>query len=180
MASFSAITGFLALVPIIRDVVRWLFGPKVQVQVGPYYPDLGNPYSVVLPGTPMAEGSSVLVEYGSIYAFLSLRLINHRTDRAERIIGCWVELRRRKLHFWWTRLVTAEAYVQQPGGQRNPLHQLLEPLGAPVTIPLEVRGTFDKTINVPKMSYLVLVLETVGPVRKLEHVLTTVTKAMHA
>lgn len=101
-----------------------------------------------------------------IWGIVQVRLINHRTDRKERIIGAQVALKRR--HWWLWRKTIAVAPGRYRGGakHRQPVSDIeLEPQSAPVEFELEFEQSFEDDPPYTKKMDLVLELDTVGPLR---------------
>jgi len=101
-----------------------------------------------------------------VQAYLDLQLINHRTDRPERIIECWAELRKNYFLFWNKTL--AQIPVTIPSGHSykdEPITDiLLEPLGKPKELVIRIGGTCKAIL--PKKSQLVSVFKMLGPIRR--------------
>jgi hypothetical protein len=95
-----------------------------------------------------------------------LRLLNHRTDRAERILGCYLEVKRSFLFFWRRTLLRVPVRgILSEGSQ--PVSLRLEPLSEPTIRHVMVAETvFGPPL--PKRRETYLVLEMVGPIRRLE------------
>ena len=82
----------LELLPFINKLIRRMLERGMEVEVSSHFKDMPQPN--VLAPIP-AEGLA-----GHVHGFLDVRLTNHRTNRPERIVGCWAELRKRHLFFW--------------------------------------------------------------------------------
>ena len=128
----------------------------MEVNVSPRWEDM-KPISVTPPGLP---GSG-------ISAYLTLKLINHRTDRLERIIGSWIELRQRHMILWNRTLAKVPFAVEsQSDSTPKPITDInLPQMGAPQTYLVEAAEGFGD-FKMPKKSELVIVFKMVGPMRK--------------
>lgn len=130
----------------------------MEVVIKAHYEDM-EPYSITAPSPE---------KIGGVYALLDLRLINHRTDRPERIIGCWVELRRHHLLLWHRTLAKIPVLTNSPTDWelKYPIKDIhLEPMGKPQDYVINILGDLQG-FAMPKRSELVLVFKMVGPVRK--------------
>lgn len=159
----------LELVPLIRKLIRWLLERQMEVIISPHFED-SKPYSVL---APIGEG------WGGVAAWLDLQLINHRTDRPERIIGCWAELRKNRALFWRKTLAEIPIkVVASPTLKRDmPITDiLLEPMCKPQTHVIKILGDL-KGFQMPRKSELVIVFRMVGPMRKYVRRLTKVRHA---
>ena len=141
----------------------------MEVTVKAYVEEDDKPYTVGAPDT-------VTGTPGLVSAILNLRLINHRSDRPERIIGCQAELKKRHLFFW--RRTLAVIQVDTPSstllGVSVPINNIfLEPMGEPQTLVIHIHGPLEN-IKMPRRSELVLVFQMVGPMRKYTYKLTDV------
>ena len=113
------------------------------------------------------------VQYGEnaiIFATIRLRLVNHRTDRKERITGACAALKTRFLWFWRRTIVTVPV-TARVGPSLEDL--LLEPQCSPVQLEAWIDGPTGNA-KLERTMELWLVLDMVGPIRKLERKLTTV------
>jgi len=136
-----------------------LLGFRMEVIIKPRYEDMGDPYCIVV----KPDGVS-----GWVSALLSLTLINHSRNNPERIIGCWVELRRRHLLFLHRTITLISVLTSSPNDYRlnYPIKDIyLEPTSKPQTMTIQIGGDFtcDK---MPKRSELVLVFKMVGLLRE--------------
>ena len=100
--------------------------------------------------------------YITIGAVFNLKLINHRTDRSERIVGCSLDLKKRYWLLWNKTIIS----IPVPGFSNLEL----SPLSAPVYIEVKVYRTFHVQ-QIPHRAKLVLKFKMVGPMRKYERVL---------
>jgi hypothetical protein len=138
--------------------MRWLLERRMEVIIKPHFGE-SESYSV---SAPTRERP------GSVAAWLDLQPINHRTDRPERIIGCWAELRKRRALFWRKTLATIPVIVlNSPTLKRdNPIEDiLLPPMDRPQTHTVRIMGNLNG-FQMPRKSELVLVFRMVGPIRK--------------
>ena len=104
-------------------------------------------------------------------ARFSLRLVNHRVDRPEVIIGARLRLKRKRMVFWSQTLSVI------PINDERFKYLRLEPQSKPEEIAIDVAG--DIPAILPKVTYLVLELEMVGPVRRMERKLTNHIERSH-
>ena len=166
MSIAAAISWFLDTVPFARGLWRWLWERQMEISVkGPTWRD----------GTEEEFKITVAVEETpgigddfdpSIFTHFTLRLLNHRTDRRERITAIRLEVKKPRLFFW--RETLARAPVHQRGTSRlvGPVITdiPLEPMSAPVQIQCVVQETFDRSFRekLPVKSEVWLVLDMVG------------------
>ena len=102
----------------------------------------------------------------SVSTFFGLRLVNHRTDRIERVIGCSLELRYRR---WLVRKRTLRTIPVRVGHDDRDWQEVeLPKQSSPTTIPLKSIEWFEDAPPPPRRYKLVLVLDMVGPVRRVE------------
>ena len=162
------ITG-LSVVPGFRGLLRWLLERDMEVVIEPTTkPSLGKPtFSVnVLRNT-------------EIYALFTVTFTNHRTDRKERVIECSVELKKRHWFFWRKTIgsvpvsVRASTFRHISRGPTSLDDLALEPQSSPAWVTLNATGTID-TVSLPRCMDLVVILRMVGPIRKIERLLTRV------
>lgn len=103
-----------------------------------------------------------------MHGLCTLRFVNHRTDRKERIIGASLALKRRRLLLWReTILVLPVRYCGLGSGKDDqPITDIeLEPQSAPVVVRVRLGTQIpDDSVYAKKME-MVLELETVGPMR---------------
>lgn len=163
----SAIDITFNAIPLIRGIWRWLLERNMEVIAKPHYEDMG--YFVYAPN--LVEGF-----HGSVSAILDLTIINHRTDRLERIIACWVELRKRRCFFWRTTLAKISVNTNSDSDYHldYPITNItLESMGKPYKRTIRLSGEL-KDFRMPRWSELVLIFKMVGPMRKYECRLDTV------
>ena len=103
-----------------------------------------------------------------ISVWIGLRMVNHRTDRPEHIVGCSVELKRRYLLLWHKTIVNIPVRVNH---DKTPWKEVfLEPMSRSHTVALNALSAFTN-IELPKRSDLFIVLDLVGPIKKMERLL---------
>lgn len=166
----SPIIGIIGLLfnamPIIQKVWQKYIGRTMEITIKAHYEDMGSPYTV----TVSEDGTSV-----GIYALLDLRLVNHSPNRAERIIECWAELRKR--YSLRHRVVARFPVLNKIPTDVLPAVALrnvyLEPISRPQTLLINIIGDC-KNIRMPKRSELIIVFKMVGPIRRLEYKLTNI------
>jgi hypothetical protein len=164
----SIIETIFGTLPLIRRIWRWLLERNMEIIAKPRYDDIG--YSIYAPD--LTKGLS-----GHVSAIIDLTLINHRTDRQERIIGCWGELRKRRWLFWRTTLakISVDTNSADDWHLKYPITNLvLDPMGQPYQCSAQLSGELSG-FKMPRWSELVLVFKMVGPMRRKEHRLDTVT-----
>ena len=111
-----------------------------------------------------------------VAAWLDLRLINHRTDRPERVIGCWAELRRNRALFWKKTLAKIPiTVVASPTLKRDmPINDiLLPPMDKPQTHVIRILEDLQG-FQMPRKSELVIVFRMIGPMRRYVRRLTKI------
>jgi len=141
----------------------------MEVSVNPHYEDMQPTYSVSAPAPSIGKS-------GGVFALLDLQLINHSTDRPERIIGCWAELRKRHLLLWRRTLAKIPIKTQSPTDYKleYPVKDIyLEPMGKPQIHVINIIGSFQD-FEMPRRAELVMVLKMVGPMRRYVHKLTDI------
>ena len=110
-------------------------------------------------------------KHGSFHARFQLRLVNHSTSTPQRIVGCHVNLKRSHCLFWRKTITSALVMTEHP--DRPITDILLQPLSSPLEMDVWVHGNTGD-IALPHKSWLVLVLDMVGPIRKIERELSRV------
>ncbi len=75
--------------PPIRWVLQRLLEFELEVIVKAHYENMGNPYRIHVKPDGKSGWISTL--------YLDLTLVNHSRNNAQRIIGCWAELRSHRL-----------------------------------------------------------------------------------
>ena len=156
----------MELVPLIRKFMRWLLERQMEVMISPHFED-SKPYSVSVIAGQRRVG---------VAAWLDLQFINHRTDRPERIIGCWAELRQNRALFWKRTLgvVPVKVMISPTLKHDTPITDIvLAPMCKPQTHVIQILGDL-KGFQMPRKSELVIVFRMVGPIRKCVRRLTTV------
>ena len=161
-------------VPPLRAIWRRVMEGHLEVDVLPTPPDTEPSFTVSGGGrdVPPTWG---LVPAG-LYATFRLRLLSHRTDRPERVIGCSLAVKRRRLRFWRQTLLEVPMVRRSDYGAVN---VRLDPLSGPTEIDLVVQDESpDSSLIIPAEQLngteIVLVLAMVGPIRKLERKLRDV------
>jgi len=162
---------FFNATPVVRRIWRWLLERQMEVSViGPMF--LGQRENITLSVAIEEPPEGEIKMPPSIVARFALRLVNHRAERKERIIGASLALKKRRLFFWRDSLITIPVHQQ---GQRTligpPISNIeLAPLCAPVEVQCVAFHTMDESIRqqAPRRFEMCLVLEMVGPIRRLE------------
>jgi len=95
-----------------------------------------------------------------VAAAFSLQLVNHRTDRKERIRSGSLHVKKGRFLFWKKTILE----VPVKGGIEN---LELPPQSPTILQPIDAQGS-TRLANVPKRVLLVLSLKMVGPMRKKE------------
>lgn len=142
---------------------------ELEVIVKAHYEDMGNPYRVYVNPDGKSGWISTL--------YLDLTLINHSRNNAQRIIGCWAELRKHRLLFRHHTLATFKVLSNSPTDYRikYPIEDIyLEPTHKPRNLTIDIVGDFTLDDKMPKKSELVLVFSKVGAIRRYEKKLETV------
>ena len=107
-----------------------------------------------------------------MYGDFALRLINHRTDRKERIIGVWLAIKKRHWLLWHKTIARVPVCqrLRSPGEPPPIRNVVLEPLSAPTEIQCRTYDILSDDVpeRVPPKSELWLILDMVGPVRRVE------------
>ncbi len=174
MEPITVFGAFCDGVPFLRGVWRYLLERKMQVEIAGWFPDMEPIYSVWV-FYDNGQGKVWLVEHPSISAMFKLTLINHRTDRKERLIGARVILEKRVL---FRRLIMATAPLElRLGGDSSPFPKdiLFEPQSAPHVYTVQADGSIIHPVaTFPRRSKLVLEMDFVGPMRKVRRTLTTI------
>lgn len=154
-------------VPVLRTIWRKMWERGMEVSIEPL-----SPY-VIQWGTLVP----------AIYARMRLTFTNHRSDRPERIINCRVELKKRHLLLWKRTLLSIPVHLlasspADVGPEReltkdSILDLKIEPVSPPVSIDIFANGP-SLTNGLPKWSELVLILDIVGPIRRMERTIQRV------
>jgi len=169
LVEFTSVLAVLDRIPLIRAFWRWLWERRLEVSWGPPVWNAGpDPEMKITLGIEDTPGISVNFAPFLLTMF-TLRLVNHRTDRMERVIGGCLAIKKRRLFLWRETLATAPIY--QRG--RSPVQPLLSdvplpPISPPTEIQCMVQETFDRSLRqtLPRKSEIWLELELVGPVRR--------------
>ncbi len=149
-------------VPLARTIARSIRERGLEVKV-----EAGSDY-VIQYGDPTSKWPP------AIYADLRITLTNHRTDRPERIIGCHLELKRKVL-FLWSRTILS-VLLRNRVGNADKFDIELPAMSSPTSIEVVAFGPgLASKESAPKYSDLMLVLQLVGPIRRMERRLTKVT-----
>lgn len=162
----------LEVIPAVRDAWRWLLERELEVGLREFEWQDGEKDELKFrvnieepePGGPPWRPH--------FYVLFTLRIVNHRTDRLERVIGARLVIKKRRLFFW--RKDIAEVQVLHVGdGQLHgpPIADLpIEALSAPVEVRCIVDETLDEDIRqrLPTLSEIWLVFDLVGPLRRWE------------
>lgn len=170
---FAAFIGiFFDSVPFVRNAWRWLWERRMDVEVREFvWRDGGREELEYRVDIEESEPGDIPWK-PHFFALFTLYLLNNRTDWKERVIGAWIEIKKRRLYFW--RKTLARLPILEVGqGQLHgpPIKDIeLEPLSAPIETRCVAEQSLDESLRtaLPRLSELWLVLDMVGPVRKLE------------
>jgi hypothetical protein len=170
---FGLVTSLLSTIfegiPPLRALWRNVVERKLEVEIkGTEFLGKQRPpeFSVALEDSPGLIPSLPAL----IAADFALLLLNHRPDRPERLRRAWLEVKRRRWWFWRSTMIRVPV-LQRTTQQDLPVGDvLLEPMGSPVEVSCRVMGFLDSSLKrtVPRRSELWLVLDMVGPIRKIQ------------
>lgn len=146
---------FFDATPIIRRLWRWLIERNMEVEIKPHFKDTKT-YSIAAPYP--AKNLA-----GGVHSYLDLTIINHNTQRPERIIECWGEIRKNRWLFWKRTLARVD--VESVPDNKKISNVLLESLGEPKHLTICLSATLSG-FKLPRKSELVLIFRMVGPIRK--------------
>ena len=112
MAEIIAAVGiFLKSIPLLRRGWRWLWERRIEIEIDS--PGSANPASPARGLRRDDDGPILIVavapENPHIFAWFDLVLVNHRTNRKERILGIELHLKKRHRLFWKKTLAVATA-----------------------------------------------------------------------
>jgi len=163
----------LRALPLIGKAGSWLLERGMEVTIHPHtHPASGVPMkdapTFILAIEPPTDPATVRLNPYS-YSVFRLRLVNHRTDRQERVIAARIALKCRRWMFWRRTLFTLPVNDAGRSGSK-PVTALLSAMSAPVEI--ECKAFADIT-NLPEWGDVRrveewLVLDMVGPIRRIE------------
>ncbi|MEX0800725.1 MAG: hypothetical protein WD379_05875 [Dehalococcoidia bacterium] len=171
--SVAAIIGLLFDgVPLLRRAWRWLLERQMEVALlAPMWrsgrdPDMTLQVAIEAPADDQIEMRA------SIFAHFAMRLVNHRPDRKERIVGAKLALKKHWIILWRRTLVEIPVHQRGQGQLLGPIISdiELEPISSPVEIQCVAQETLDQSLRerLPKRFEMWLVLDMVGPIRKLQ------------
>ena len=171
MGILEAIGAFLDGFPLIRGIWRRLRERQMEVE-------FHSPNSELPSFNPRVENDDPIVSVGvhpanpHIYAWLNLAIVNHRTDRPERVQSIELHLKKRRLWFWRSTIATADVLEHSySAGARDfqtvPLRDwLIDPLSARQTKGIMAEGKIPiHPKSLPRRMWLVLHFRMVGPMR---------------
>lgn len=107
----------------------------------------------------------------SITAIFGLVLLNHSTEQKANIASAHLILRTRKWVIGKTNLFSVPLEIQSHPNDYPLKDIVLEPQSKTEELPISVHGLIPVISSFPRKSELVLVLEMVGPTRRVEHIL---------
>ncbi len=127
---------------------------------------------------PVIDVRNIRTQKPSILLLGTIILINHRTDRKERILGCNLVLKVCCWRFWNKTVLETPIYIYHGSVSRRDklLENVeLEPMSSPVKLDITAIGSSDKPIkNLGKKKMkLFLKFRMVGPMRRKEILLGT-------
>ena len=159
-------------IPFVHTVWRWLLERQLEVDLREFEWRGGDKEKLNFTVTIEPNEPGAVPWRPHFYIRFALRMVNHRTDRLERVIGARFVIKKRRLYFW--RKDVAEIAVLQVGaGQLHgpPITDLMiEAMSAPVEIRCVADEALDEDISdrIPTLSEIWLVLDMVGPIRRWE------------
>jgi hypothetical protein len=166
-----AIGWLLEGIPLIRSVWRRMRERQMEISVVGPIRSAGVPEELEF--TLAIEETPEFADFKpSLFTVFTLRLINHRTDRMERISGAYVSIKKRRLLLWRKTLARAPVHLRGSTDLLGPLVTdiPLEPLSAPKQVQCVVQEKFQESLRqqLPQRFELWLELDMVGPVRRVK------------
>jgi len=148
----------LELIPPIRYFIRRFLERNMKATVEPMHVEhMHTTLDPAIQVEPLVRDGKQFITIGTVF---DLRLINHRTDRMERIVGYSIELKRRYWLFWSKTIISIKRDAD------SPLENLeLSPQSAPVVVPIKYYQS-HLVAQKPSRVKLLLKLNMVGPMRK--------------
>ena len=181
MGIAEAIAAFLDGLPFVRGLWRRLRERRMEVE-------FHSPNSNLPSFNPRVEADDPITTVGvhpanpHIYAWLNLTIVNHRTDRPERIQNIELHLKKRRLLFWRSTIATADVVEHfYSAGSRDfqsvPLHDwLVDPLSARQTKSVMAEAKIPiHPKSLPRKMWLVLHFKMVGSMRHMDRTLREAT-----
>lgn len=161
----AVLSTVLELLPYVRDVWRRFVERGLEITIEPR-----SPYHLMSLATAGDLGAPWWLR-----GTMLMSAVNHRSDRLERVIGAHVDWRARRLKLWRRTIARVRVYIDQAPGREEVADIELPPMSKRH----EVKLIFDDNVNLaehglPAWSELVLALDLVGPIRKVERSLTGV------
>ena len=178
MDPWSFILTCIETIPYVGKAFRRCLERDMQVEIAGWFPDM-EPILTASILYKDSEGRLWIIDNPNIYGQFKLVVVNHRTDRPERILDAWLLLEKKRFLFW--RRVMARAVVKVHGvhGEDQPFENiLLEPQSGRQEYVLVADGPITHPIDAfPRRSQLVLQLNLSGPLRRIRR--TVVKSLMH-
>ena len=176
MVLLTTVGVILDSTPVARRLWRWILERNMEVELhsanhrltrtGLHFPDDG-PHFVIHDDQKEPD----------MYAWFDVVLINHRTDRHERIRDGAILLQRRWLGFWRRTIAIAPLVVgiggDSPPGVGERIQDIeLRPISSPITLTCQA----FTHIALPKVFWpnrleVVLEFRMIGPMRRYRHVI---------
>ena len=159
--------------PIARTGWRWLLERQMEIGILPakWMAGRDEKISLAIGIEPDATGRPAPHPY--IHALFGLQLINHRTDRKERVLAVDLAFKRHRAWLWRKTFLAIPVCYRESGGDLRPIENVeLEPQSAPVELQCRVEhAVSDGSVRVdmfPNRFEIWLVLRMVGPLRRTE------------
>ncbi len=108
-----------------------------------------------------------------VYMRFTLRLVNHRTDRKERVIGGSVALKRRRLLLWRKTLQEVPLLIDEVAITDIEL----PPMSSAIEVDCHASGNVNDSEAWPSRIEAWIVLDMVGPIRRFERRIETFTRS---
>ena len=165
-------------IPLIGKAGRWLLERGLEVTIHPpAYPIMGQSLHTepkfILAVEPSTDPAATQVK-PYVYSLFRLRLINHRTDRPERVIAAQVVLKQRRWWCWHETLFELPL-LDDSGETGKPVEVQLQPMSAPLEIDCKALGDIPNLAEWSRARRIEewLVLDMVGPIRRVERCIHT-------
>lgn len=157
---FSAISFSLEGLPLLRTLWRWMMERGFEIQINPQ-----GQYELRDPNEEVPSW---------MYGRMNLVLINHRTDRLERVIGAQVLLKRRAFWLWHRTIISTPLRLVVGTSRRAITNIEMKAVSEPYAAEVSFEDSPDAEQFGRRMD-VILELQMVGPIRRIERRLASFT-----